>query len=911
MTNLSELLPSGGGAKEFSVVASGALTTGQTVALTSAGTVEAIGDSAASLSSEVQFAPVAGTNVYTFISGHYDPDNNVVVFVYNGTADYLTAVVGTISGTTITWGTEVITTSYATSYPSLAYSTADDVFVVTFDGASVIAAKRFTISGTTLTWQSDIQTITNASGVSMAMLSYVPDSDRFLAVYQTATGPVNMLHSIGQISGSATSWTAYTSFNGANIYSYDPGYGPSLSYDPTYGQVLVATTGYTNSIYAMSVTMVDVPASGSATISQAQTALDTYYGTRPVLTYNEETKEHLLAYAIVSSTTNVLPITVTSASTFSYPSIAQNNFNTITGNNNVDTFLGGGYNALIKQVCLIYREEPSFSEEMFVVNLDTTTSPYSVGTSILVSADDDDAQPYRLPIVYNSNSENMAVGFREISSPYKGQSVVFTPDSNNGTSFIGITSEAIADTATGKVNPQGGVGTAQSTVAAGLTTGSTFGGTAGTALGDANYTKFVYDPSTDRTLCTWTGGTSPVVGYAVGVVGKLTAGTTNTISWGTERIYNTATNYAQGAALLSYDPNSSRCYQAIYNSSPPNDGYFHVFEITADASNGTFSYLLSSSYDTVGSAPVAYASDDTAILLAYFDQSSASPYRSYCRTMTISANNTVAFGNKLEITGGYGYYQMTVAYDSNVQRWLMAGSYGSQTGFDTRVVILTGGEVSGYGAVTTIQATNPTTGSLESLYDPSSQRIAVSYKAPTGSNYNVIVATVTGGSTNTIAIGGVTAWCPSAGTAYYRNQMVLNTSTNEITWVISKYDTINSLGDIGFITVGKINAATSLVTGITDTQLTTLGGSSAGKVSGYVALTYDSTANRILANFRLDSGGYPQPIYYTVQFPSSLVALTPDSVYYVQTDGSLTTTSSTVTAGKAISTTQLVLKGAS
>ena len=40
-------------------------------------------------------------------------------------------------------------------------------------------------------------------------------------------------------------------------------------------------------------------------------------------------------------------------------------------------------------------------------------------------------------------------------------------------------------------------------------------------------------------------------------------------------------------------------------------------------------------------------------------------------------------------------------------------------------------------------------------------------------------------------------------------------------------------------------------------------------------------------------------------------SLTTGSTYYVQNDGSLSTTSSTVTAGKAISTTQLILNGAS
>ena len=52
MTNLSELLPSGGGAKEFSAVASGTLPSGQTVALKADGTVEAVSISSAGLGTE-------------------------------------------------------------------------------------------------------------------------------------------------------------------------------------------------------------------------------------------------------------------------------------------------------------------------------------------------------------------------------------------------------------------------------------------------------------------------------------------------------------------------------------------------------------------------------------------------------------------------------------------------------------------------------------------------------------------------------------------------------------------------------------------------------------------------------------------------------------------------------------------
>ena len=60
MTNLSDLLPSGGGAKEARAIASGTLSTGQTVALLSNGQIEAVSETTvtASLGSEAQLPTI-------------------------------------------------------------------------------------------------------------------------------------------------------------------------------------------------------------------------------------------------------------------------------------------------------------------------------------------------------------------------------------------------------------------------------------------------------------------------------------------------------------------------------------------------------------------------------------------------------------------------------------------------------------------------------------------------------------------------------------------------------------------------------------------------------------------------------------------------------------------------------------
>ena len=70
MTNLSELLPSGGGAKEFSAVASGTLPNGQTVILKSDGKVEAVGSSSEAVGTTQTWS---GTDASYNMRAVYDP----------------------------------------------------------------------------------------------------------------------------------------------------------------------------------------------------------------------------------------------------------------------------------------------------------------------------------------------------------------------------------------------------------------------------------------------------------------------------------------------------------------------------------------------------------------------------------------------------------------------------------------------------------------------------------------------------------------------------------------------------------------------------------------------------------------------------------------------------------------------
>ena len=105
MSTLSDLLPAGSGGKNVNFVASGTLTSGQTVGINSNGTVSAITTATQAVSTPQD---VITQNIYqsnTSTNVLYDPDTGYTIFVYTNnsvSASYVT--VASNSGTTYTVG---------------------------------------------------------------------------------------------------------------------------------------------------------------------------------------------------------------------------------------------------------------------------------------------------------------------------------------------------------------------------------------------------------------------------------------------------------------------------------------------------------------------------------------------------------------------------------------------------------------------------------------------------------------------------------------------------------------------------------------------------------------------------------------------------------------------------------------
>ena len=161
MSNLSELLPAGSGAKVAEFVASGTLASGQTVVLKTDGKVEAVGETAVSGAVGASSQPGAGDIASTAVA--YDSTNNKILVAYS---DYTAsqngrAVVGTVSGTSITFGTPVQfsgpTLGDANRRIGICFNSTEGKFVIAYRDSSINNNGRAitaTISGTSVSFGS-------------------------------------------------------------------------------------------------------------------------------------------------------------------------------------------------------------------------------------------------------------------------------------------------------------------------------------------------------------------------------------------------------------------------------------------------------------------------------------------------------------------------------------------------------------------------------------------------------------------------------------------------------------------------------------------------------------------------------------------------------------------------------------
>ena len=245
MSNLSDLLPAGAAAKQLTFTDSGSgIASKAPVVLNSDGTVSSISGATGSIGSSTQMNSIyyiANSNGRNAVYDTYN--DKVVVFYtdYNGTPSRLGyAVVGTVSSGSISFGTPVVVASAVGMWDfGVAFdSTANKVIITYRDATNTeFRSQVGTVSGTSISFGS-AQQIGSINYSSEVDCIYDATADRVVTM---VTNSGNGAVFVGQVSGTSITWGSAQTLSGADAR-------PRLVYDPDEGKTIcvykVASTGY-------------------------------------------------------------------------------------------------------------------------------------------------------------------------------------------------------------------------------------------------------------------------------------------------------------------------------------------------------------------------------------------------------------------------------------------------------------------------------------------------------------------------------------------------------------------------------------------------------------------------------------------------------------------------------------------
>jgi hypothetical protein len=185
-----------------------------------------------------------------YISATYDSTNNRVVIAYtdNGNSNRGTAIVGTVSGTSISFGTAVVFESALTLYSSATYDSTNNRVVIAYtngDNSSYGTARVGTVSGTSISFGSAV--VFRSAGTESISATYDSTNNRVVIAYRDLGNSNFGTAIVGTVSGTSISFGTAVVFESAQTNFI------SATYNSTSNRVVIAYRDEGNSNYGTSV----------------------------------------------------------------------------------------------------------------------------------------------------------------------------------------------------------------------------------------------------------------------------------------------------------------------------------------------------------------------------------------------------------------------------------------------------------------------------------------------------------------------------------------------------------------------------------------------------------------------------------------------------------------------------------
>ena len=429
--------------------ASGALANGDKVVINADGTVSVV-LATTTISTTLGTTEDFVLSEIAHVSSVYDPVNKKVVIAYRdgSNSNYCTAIVGTVSGNTISFGSSTVFESSTCNLTAMTYDSVNNKVIVAFISQSnQLGVVVGTVSGTSISFGSVVIAYSGSS--NWPSIAYDSGQEKLLLVYQDISSSSSGRARIGTVSGTSTSWGGSYVIDNAECQAlnvtYDSNAQKSAIFylDVSNLRLLstVATISGTSISFGTTLTILN-----SAVYSIASTFDST--NNKIIVAYKDANNSNY-------GTANVATISGTSISVGTA---------TVFESGSMD-YTSVAYDPQFEKVAIGYRDIGDSFKGKVVVGTVSGTS-ISFDSPVLVN---DDNTPY-ISITYIPDESNFVYSYWNVgqddgeSRPFSiGTLVKNLTDSN----YIGISDAAYLDTETAVIQINGSVDDAQSGLTAG------------------------------------------------------------------------------------------------------------------------------------------------------------------------------------------------------------------------------------------------------------------------------------------------------------------------------------------------------------------------------------------------------------------------------------------------------------
>jgi len=443
-------------------VASGALTDGKAVIVNSNGTVSVVAQAEG-----VSDASVFESANTTYTSATFDSNSNKVVIAYsdNGNGEYGTAVVGTVSGSSITFGTPVVFNSVSSIMHAATFDSNSNKVVIGFrgnggtgNGSGVVG----TVSGTSISFGSVV--VFTSDDCRGFAATFDSNSNKVVFAYTDNSGgsPYHGKAVVGTVSGTSISFGSQVEFESNTSNDID------LTFDSNSNKVVVVYRDDSNSSRGAG----RVGTVSGTSISFGSDVIFTSYAVEIVATFDSNSNKVVIAYTTASSTGNAVVGTV-SGTSISYGTAVEF-YNSYTNGQSIS------FDSNLNKVVISF-----FDSRIIVGTVSGTSISFgSVFGPVQGSRFDD------LSSTFDSNSNTIVLAYQDEGNSNYGTSRLYLPNKTTLTSenFIGFSDGAYATTQSAAINTANTIDRNQS----GLTAGQTYfvqtDGTLGTTAADPSVT---------------------------------------------------------------------------------------------------------------------------------------------------------------------------------------------------------------------------------------------------------------------------------------------------------------------------------------------------------------------------------------------------------------------------------------